>query len=48
MTQIRAKLQHRLNPLHIYCRLRNLGLAHRTARVVSTCYEKIVYRLVLA
>jgi hypothetical protein len=45
---IRSHLQHRLNPLHVYCRLRGLGVAHSPARVVSYCYEKMLYRLVLA
>ncbi|MGL1861634.1 MAG: hypothetical protein OCC46_03820 [Pseudodesulfovibrio sp.] len=48
MTRIRSRLQHRLNPLHVYCRLRGMGLADRTARVVTSYYEKMVYRLVLA
>jgi len=48
MFKIRSQLQHRLNPLHVYCRLRGIGMAHRTARVVSSCYERTVYRLVLA
>lgn len=45
---IRSRLQHRLNPLHLYCRLRTLGIADKAARVVTGCYERIVYRRVLA
>lgn len=48
MVGIRSQLQHRLNPLHVYCRLRTLGLAHRAATVVTLCYERGLYRLVLA
>jgi hypothetical protein len=48
MTKLRCRLQHRLNPLHVYCRLRTLGMAPASARAVSFCYEKMVYRLVLA
>ncbi|MBI9080584.1 MAG: hypothetical protein JEY79_12695 [Pseudodesulfovibrio sp.] len=48
MPKIRSQLQHRFNPLHIYCRLRGLGMADNTARMVTSCYEKMVYRLVLA
>lgn len=48
MTKIRCRLQHRLNPLHIYCRLRGMGVADRAARAVTSCYERMVYRLVLA
>jgi hypothetical protein len=45
---LRSKLQHRLNPLHVYCRLRGLGVSHCPARAVSYCYERMLYRLVLA
>ncbi|MGE4194329.1 MAG: hypothetical protein AB7E51_13130 [Pseudodesulfovibrio sp.] len=48
MNGLRSRLQHRLNPLHVYCRLRSLGLAHRTASAVSLCYERALYRRVLA
>ncbi|MEF2230219.1 MAG: hypothetical protein V3571_04760 [Pseudodesulfovibrio sp.] len=48
MKGLRCRLQHHLNPLHVYCRLRTLGVAHRPAQVVSICYEKVLYRLVLA
>ncbi|WP_319471259.1 hypothetical protein [uncultured Pseudodesulfovibrio sp.] len=48
MTGIRSQLQHRLNPLHLYCRLRNIGVAQGAARVMTSCYEKVLYRLVLA
>lgn len=48
MTDIRSRLQHRLNPLHVYCRLRTMGVADNAARAMTSCYEKMVYRLVLA
>lgn len=48
MTGLRSQLQHRLNPLHIYCRLRTLGVAHKAASVLTRCYERAVYRRVLA
>ena len=48
MTKRRSRLQHRLNPLPVYCRLRALGMAHRAASRVSLCYERALYRLVLA
>ncbi len=48
MTRIRSRLQHRFNPLHVYCRLRTIGVADKAARVVTSCYEKMLYRLVLA
>lgn len=45
---IRSRLQHRLNPLHVYCRLRCLGVGHNPAKAMSYCYERMLYRLVLA
>ncbi|QJB56991.1 hypothetical protein [Pseudodesulfovibrio sp. zrk46] len=45
---LRSHLQHRLNPLHVYCRLRTLGFADKAARAVTSCYERMLYRLVLA
>jgi hypothetical protein len=48
MTSIRSRLQHRLNPLHVYCRLRSLGMAHRTAVMVSGYWERALYRRLLS
>jgi len=48
MKGLRCRLQHHLNPLHVYCRLRTMGMNRRAARVVSFCYERVVYRFVLA
>ncbi|BCS88211.1 hypothetical protein [Pseudodesulfovibrio sediminis] len=48
MTRLRSRLQHRLNPLHIYCRLRTLGLTHSVATAMSRYYEHILYRRMLA
>ena len=45
---LRSQIQHHLNPLHVYCRLRTMGVADRAARVVSGCYEKVFYRFMLA
>lgn len=47
MYDFRAKLQHRMNPLHIYCRLRDLGISVPTAQRVTGFYERFVYRLAL-
>ena len=41
---LRNYLQHRLNPAHVYCRLRGLGLNKAKARLVS-CYYAKVYTL---
>lgn len=48
MTRLRSRLQHAFNPLHVYCRLRTLGVAHRAASKMTLCYERALYRLVLA
>lgn len=48
MTKIRSFLQHTLNPLHVYCRLRTIGISRETAVTVSNYYERAVYRRVLA
>ncbi|WFS61856.1 hypothetical protein LF599_14430 [Pseudodesulfovibrio thermohalotolerans] len=48
MTSFRSRLQHRLNPLHVYCRLRSLGMAHRAAILVSNCWERALYRHILS
>lgn len=36
--------QHYLNPLHVYCRLRDLGLPSPVARTISAGYERVLYR----
>ena len=36
--------QHYLNPLHVYCRLCDLGLPSPVARTLSAGYERILYR----
>ncbi|WP_170283766.1 hypothetical protein [Pseudodesulfovibrio senegalensis] len=46
MQQFRAHIQHHFNPLHVYCRLRELGLSYDAARTLCGCYERFVYRLV--
>ncbi len=40
-------LQHKLNPLHLYCRLRDLGVSASTATRISSLYERLIYRLAL-
>ena len=46
MQRIRLALEHMLNPLHVYCRLRDMGFSGGPARVVSRTYERSVYRLI--
>lgn len=43
MSQLRNKMQHYFNPLHVYCRLRTLGFSGKRAKEVSTFYEQRVY-----
>lgn len=40
MRIFKAYLQHRFNPLHVYCRLRDCGLSSRFAIRVSNAYER--------
>ena len=40
--------QHRLNPLHIYCRLRDKGISKKTSMFISGTYEKIIYKDILS
>jgi hypothetical protein len=37
-------LRHLLNPLHLYCRLRGLGLPGALARRLASRYERLLYR----
>lgn len=44
MKRFRNYLQHRLNPVHMYCRLMDFGLAHSSARRVCSVYERFIYK----
>jgi hypothetical protein len=44
MRYVKSRLQHYLNPLHVYCRLKGCGLSTRTAIRMSAVYERI-YRV---
>jgi hypothetical protein len=48
MSRLRNHLQHTLNPLHVYCRLRDMGLAAPTARRLAVRWERLVYGPVLS
>ncbi len=39
-----SKLQHYLNPLHIYCRLRDMGITKRIALLICRTYERVIFR----
>jgi hypothetical protein len=36
-------LQHRLNPLHMYCRLLDMGLSKRLSGIICRYYEILMY-----
>ncbi len=44
MRRIKNYLQHRLNPVHMYCRLVDFGLARKNARRMCFVYERLIYR----
>ena len=48
MNIVRSQLQHLLNPLHVYCRLQQAGVAAALARRLCDAYERAVYRRFLA
>jgi len=37
-------IKHYFNPLHVYCRLRDLGLGKGSACFLCTLYERIIFR----
>ena len=44
MNAIRNHLQHWLNPVHMYCRLMDFGLARNSAQRLCAVYERLIYR----
>ena len=44
MVKVILRLQHLLNPLHIYCRLLDIGLSSRLAAKLCLFYERSFYR----
>ena len=41
---LRNRLQHRFNPLHLFCRLRRAGVRSDLARRLCGAYERCLYR----
>ena len=39
----RYRLQHRTNPLHVYCRLMDLGLGRFLSRRLCVFYERLFF-----
>jgi hypothetical protein len=42
--EIKATIKHYMNPLHIYCRLRDLGLAKGPACFLCRIYERAILK----
>ena len=42
-----TNLQHYLNPLHIYCRLRDMGIAKKIALRLCRLYERVIFKPLL-
>ena len=42
--RITDAIRHHLNPLHLYCRLCDLGLPAALARLLCSGYERTLYR----
>lgn len=42
-----AALKHYLNPLHIYCRLREIGMGKEKAVALCSLYERYVFKYFL-
>jgi len=45
MRRMRDVLHHMLNPLHMYCRLKAMGLGHGAAHKMCHVYERYIFRL---
>lgn len=44
MVRFRLALQHLFNPLHMYCRLKDIGLGAPAAQRMCRAYERYIYR----
>lgn len=42
---MKNSIQHYINPLHIYCRFRDMGLPEKLARFLCIAYEDSIYKL---
>ena len=47
MEKVIYSLQHRLNPLHFYCRLMDFGLNRHKSITLAMHYERSIYRRLL-
>jgi hypothetical protein len=44
MENLMLAIQHRLNPLHLYCRLMDKGVKKRYSMLFSRYYEILIYK----
>lgn len=44
MGTLGSELKHYINPLHIYCRLRDIGLSKCGAGAFCRIYEKVLFK----
>lgn len=44
MSPVRRYFQHVFNPLHIYCRLRDVGVHPPSAMKVTMAYSRFIHR----
>ena len=47
MEKVIFSLQHRLNPLHFYCRLMDFGFNRHRSFTLAKHYERRIYRRLL-
>jgi len=45
LRRFRNACRHVLNPLHVYCRLKDLGLPSSVAHRMCRVYERFIFRL---
>ena len=43
MRNLMLTIQHRLNPLHLYCRLAEKGLNKKCSMSMCRCYQTLIY-----
>ena len=46
VSRFRKAVHHVLNPLHVYCRLKDMGLSGPMAHKMCRAYERFVFRLI--
>jgi hypothetical protein len=39
-----AAIKHYMNPLHVYCRLRDIGISRNAAMFVCRIYERAIFK----